>query len=175
MLDESLSDSIAKRSAIDRAIMKAPFLFLSLLTGCLLSIATTIVVAEPNEQVQKALVIYRIGEARVPVVLRDEYAVMLINDGDREQPSPRYIFARLSTRTVLDTKDLSQFRHVLSRLPKGSTVFEYDSCTVRRAWGLTEGQVSNFEESLSDLGLLLGEDRHITCYCEPEMARELER
>ena len=155
--------------------MKAPFLYLSLLAGCLLSIATEIAIAEPNDRVQEALVIFRISEAKVPVVLRDEYAVMLINDGDREEPSPRYIFARLSTRTVLETKDLSEFRFVLSRLPKGSTVFEYDSCTVRRAWGLTEGQVTDFEESLSDLGLLLGEDRRITCYCEPEMARELER
>lgn len=115
---------------------------------------------------QKAVVLFRIGE--VPVELRkgDKFAVMLVNDGGEDDPSPRYILALAESRTVVDTKDLSLFKAVLSKIPKGSTIFEYDSCSVPRSWGLKEAQVEAYTALFKDLGLKISEDPRITCYCE---------
>ncbi len=85
----------------------------------------------------KAVVLFRIGA--VPVELRegDKFAVMLVNDGGEDDPSPRYILALAESRTVLDTKDLNLFKSILSKIPKGTTIFEYDSCTVPNGTGLS--------------------------------------
>lgn len=115
---------------------------------------------------QKAVVLFRIGE--VPVELRegDKFAVMLVNDGGEEDPIPRYILALAESRTVLDTKDLSLFKSVLSKIPKGTTIFEYDSCSVPRSWGLEEAQIEAYTAVFKDLELTVSEDPRITCYCE---------
>ena len=115
---------------------------------------------------QKAVVLFRIGE--VPLELRegDKYAVMLVNDGDENAPSPRFILALAESRTVLDTKDINLFKSVLSKIPKGNTIYEYDSCTVRRSYGLTAAQIGAYTAIFKELGLKVSEEPRITCYCE---------
>lgn len=115
------------------------------------------------------LILYRIGDVPVEMLKGDEFGVMLINDGggeEEEEPSPRYILALAGSRTVLDTKDLGLFRELLKRIPEGSVIFRYDSCSVPRAWGLNEKQISDFQDSFKKQGLSLSEDPRITCYCE---------
>jgi hypothetical protein len=114
----------------------------------------------------KPVVLFRIGD--VPVELRegDKFAVMLVNDGGEDDPSPRYILALAESRTVLDTKDRSLFKSVLSKTPKGTTIFEYDSCTVPRSWGLKKSQIEAYKALFKELGLKVSEDPRITCYCE---------
>jgi hypothetical protein len=114
----------------------------------------------------KPLIVYRIGD--VPVEMRegDEYGVMLVNDGGEENSSPRYIVAIAKTRTVVDTKDLELFKAIMERIPKGSTIFEYGSCTVPRSWGLTENHFKTYNEIFSGLGLTLSDEPRTTCYCD---------
>lgn len=109
---------------------------------------------------------FRVGEVPVELHEGDKYAVMLVNDGGEDSPSPRYILALAESRTVLDTKDLNLFKSVLSKIPKGTTIFEYDSCTVPRSWGLKAAQFDAYTAIFKDLGLKVSEDRRITCYCE---------
>ena len=131
----------------------------------LISIAAMLI-PSANAKEPKPLVLYRIGE--VPVEMRDgdKFGVMLVNDGWEEDPSPRYIVAIAETRTVVDTKDIDLFKAIIKRIPKGSTVFEYGSCTVPRYWGLKDEHFKAYNEVFSELGVTLSEEPRITCYCE---------
>lgn len=119
-----------------------------------------------NAKEPKPLIIYRIGDVPVEMRESDEFGVMLINDGGEDAPSPRYILAISSMRTVIDTKDFELFKTLLKRIPKGSTVFEYGSCTVPRSWGLTDKHFSIFEGAFTESGLAISKESRITCYCE---------
>lgn len=113
------------------------------------------------------LVLYWIGT--VPVEMRDgdEYGVMLVNDGGGEEnPTPRYIFAVATSRTVVETNDLDLFRTLVGRVPKGTTIFSYGSCSMPRSWGLKEEHFEAFDNVFKDLGLILSGDQRITCYCD---------
>lgn len=114
----------------------------------------------------KPLILYRIGD--VPVEMRegDKYGVLLVNDGWEEDPSPRYIVAIAETRTVVDTKDIELFKAIMKRIPKGSTVFEYGSCTVPRSWGLKDEHIKAYNDIFTELGVTVSEEPRITCYCE---------
>lgn len=114
---------------------------------------------------KKPLIIYRIVKD-CPIILKDEYGVMLLNDGWENNPSPRYIFARLSTRTILVTKDLAEFKHALSRLPKGTVIHSYGSCTVPRSHGLKQEHFDAYDAVFKKLKLKISEEPRITCYCK---------
>jgi len=131
-----------------------------------LSSIAAILISSATAKEPKPLIFYRIGD--VPVEMRegDKYGVMLVNDGWEEDPSPRYIIAIAATRTVVDTKDIELFKAIVKRIPKGSTVFEYGSCTVPRSWGLKEEHFNAYNEVFTELGLTVSEEPRTTCYCE---------
>ena len=109
------------------------------------------------------------------VILEDDYGIMLINDGNERQPSPRYILGIRASRTVLDTRDLRVFRAALGTLPKGTRLIPYDSCTVSRSHGLSASNHSEFTKAVNDAALIVDEEaRRITCYCEALEGRRAE-
>lgn len=114
----------------------------------------------------KPLVLYRIGDVPVEMRNSDKYGVMLVNEGGEKDPSPRYIVAIAETRTVVDTKDIELFKAIIKRIPKGTTVFEYGSCTVPRYWGLKDEHFKAYNEVFSEFGVTVSEEQRITCYCE---------
>ena len=134
----------------------------------MLALATiaSVLICSANAKEPKPLILYRIGD--VPVEMRegDKYGVMLVNDGGEDDPSPRYIVAIARTRTVVDTKDVELFKAIVKRIPKGSRIFEYGSCTVPRSWGLKEEHFSAYKGVFPELGLVVSEEPRITCYCE---------
>ena len=120
-------------------------------------------------------VIFRIGE--VPVKLRDDYGVMLINAGNETRPSPRFLIAMNRGRTLMETADLAIAAQALKLIPKGSSIRWYDSCSVPRSWGLPDNLREDLEAAIKRAGLKLLEDPDITCYCEqpaPPAAPEYE-
>lgn len=119
------------------------------------------VAADPSEP----LVIYWIGRVPVELAGGDPVAVMLINAGSEEKPIPRYIVALAKGRTVVDTRELDLFRSVLERIPTGTEVFRYDSCTVPRSWGLLEEHFAAYEAVFKELDIKLSAETRITCYC----------
>jgi hypothetical protein len=112
------------------------------------------------------MILYRIVD-KVPVKLRkeDRYGVMLINDGDRENPSPRYILAIAASRTLVDTKDLQTFEDALAKIPKGAVIHTYDSCSCPRSFGLNATQWARYEALFIKHGLKRAAEERITCYC----------
>jgi hypothetical protein len=100
------------------------------------------------------------------VILKDEYGYMLVNEGGEEHPQPRYILGIRSTGKVTDTKDIDVFAKALSTIPKGTTIFEYDSCTVSRSWGLNENEIVKLNKAIKRAGLRISSKKQITCYCE---------
>lgn len=112
------------------------------------------------------IVLYRLGE--VPFELRegDRYGIMLVNRGGESAPRAEYILANRATRQVLRTEDFAAFKTELAKLPKGTKVARYDSCTVSRSWGLSEKELAAFETLLRQSGLSVDEDFRITCYCK---------
>lgn len=100
------------------------------------------------------------------VALEDPRGTMLINDGTEEHPIPRYIIGIKSSRTLIDTRDLSTFRSALQTLQEPQDVFLYDSCTMPRSWGLTDAQKNEFRESFALSGHTLRDEvKRTTCYC----------
>lgn len=100
------------------------------------------------------------------IVLEDRYGVLLVNDGDEKTPVPRYILGIQSSRTILDTRDRSEFARALQGIRKGSRVIRYDSCTVPRSYGLTGKQLADFEKMIRDADLIMPRNvARITCYC----------
>jgi hypothetical protein len=113
------------------------------------------------------LIIYNInaGSAKMPIPLDTAYGIMLANDGDEKKPKPRYIVAFRKARRVVDTHSLLEFKKALSKIPKGTIVSRYDSCTISRSWGLKRAQVAAYERSLRMAGLKISKWPRITCYC----------
>ena len=114
------------------------------------------------------IILYTIkaGAFGVPVPLEDNYGILLVNDGDEKQPKPRFILGCRKRKSLLDTHDIRQFKAALSTIPMGSTVYQYDSCTVSRSWGLRGKTFDQFNATLSSRRLRVLKDRRTTCYCE---------
>lgn len=101
-----------------------------------------------------------------PFILhKDKYGVVLYNDGSEDHPVARYILAFQSTREIVHTSDFTTFRQALTRVPRGSIVGSYDTCSISRAYGLPSSVVSQFEKALSEAGVKVEEDGRIVCYC----------
>ena len=100
-----------------------------------------------------------------PFILKDEYGVVLANEGGEEAPTPRYILAQQRTKEIMNTTDFAVFEAALSKVPRGSTVGRYDTCSVPRAWGLPDAVVEQFKSALRNQNLsVVTEDRSV-CYC----------
>ena len=100
-----------------------------------------------------------------PFVLWDECGVVLVNDGNEEKPVARYIFACQKTREIVDTKDFAVFKEALSRVPKGTVVGMYDTCSVPRWYGLSEAEIAKFHKAITRAGLKMNSETTVVCYC----------
>lgn len=98
-----------------------------------------------------------------PFVLQEEFGVVLYNGGSEAQPVACYILACQSTRNMINTDDFSLFQETLLKIPRGTVVGRYDTCSVPRAYGLPETVVIQFGEALIKAGLTI-ENRSV-CYC----------
>jgi len=112
------------------------------------------------------LVLYWVDRVPIEMEGTDEYGIMLVNNGGEENPTPRYILGIAATKTLVDTQDLEIFKLALSKVPRGSTVYWYGTCTVPRYWGLSEEQIGGFRRTIKEAGLILSEEDRVTCYCE---------
>ena len=101
-----------------------------------------------------------------PFVLhKDEYGVVLYNDGTEEKPVARYIFACQGTREVLNTADFAAFQQALAKISRWSTVGSYDTCSVPRSHGLPQNVIRQFAQALTDAGLEVETEDRVVCYC----------
>lgn len=101
-----------------------------------------------------------------PFILHhDDFGVVLYNDGSEDNPVPCYIIAFQSTRDIVRTGDFAAFKHALTRVPKGSVIGRYDTCSVPRAYGLPSSVVMQFEQALTDAGVKVEKDARHVCYC----------
>lgn len=101
-----------------------------------------------------------------PVSLRsDDFGVVLYNDGLEDAPVARYILAFQKTREIVHTDDFAAFKLALSRVPRGSTIGRYDTCSVPRSYGLPESVVTDFQQALTDAGLRVETEARLVCYC----------
>ena len=100
-----------------------------------------------------------------PFILKDEYGVVLANDGGEEAPSPRYILAQQATKEITNTTDFAVFAAALENVPIGATVGRYDTCSMPRAWGLPDSVIKQFEAALKLRNLVVVTDNRGVCYC----------
>jgi hypothetical protein len=95
----------------------------------------------------------------------DAYGVVLYNDGSEAKPQARYIFASQRTREIVNTDDLTVFKQALAKVPRGTKVGCYDTCTMPRSYGLPQQIISRFYQALTKAGLTLEEETRRVCYC----------
>lgn len=103
-----------------------------------------------------------------PVVLVDDYGLMLINEdigGQNQKPQPRFIVACKNSRRLVDTQDLKIAALALSTIPTGSRIRWYDSCTMPRSYGLPASVYHDFHAAIKNSGLIILDEPNITCYC----------
>ena len=100
-----------------------------------------------------------------PFILKDEYGVVLANEGGEEAPSPRYILAQQRNKEITNTTDFAVFVAALTKVPRGSTVGRYDKCSVPSAWGLPDAVIDQFESALRDRNLAVVTEGRGVCYC----------
>ena len=81
------------------------------------------------------------GNIRPFVLHDDEYGVVLYNDGTEDKPVAHYIFACQSTRQIVHTGDFAIWQQAVAKIPRGSTVGSYDTCSVPRSYGLPEAAI----------------------------------
>ncbi|WP_050027213.1 hypothetical protein [Verrucomicrobium sp. BvORR034] len=100
-----------------------------------------------------------------PFLLRDPYEVLLMNDGTEEAPKARYVVAERATRRITDTYDYAEYLREIQRIPPGSVVGWFDTCSVPRAYGLPDAVKLACESALSAAGLQVETDGRGVCYC----------
>jgi hypothetical protein len=110
------------------------------------------------------------GDHVEPFTLRDNdhYGVVLYNSRMDGQPDARYIVAFQGSREIVHTDDFVVFKAALARIPRGSVIGRYDTCTLRRAYGLPDSIKSQFEKALGGAGLRVEEDARTVCYCRDQ-------
>ncbi len=107
----------------------------------------------------------------VPLVLKDDYGVMLVNTGNPENPSPLYILGILKEKRVFATRDRTAFEAALKAIPKGSRVQRYDKCTTSFSDGLSGGERVTFDRLVRRSGgppEAKSDEWDITCTCRSE-------
>ena len=117
--------------------------------------------------VDDAFIIYRIHSS-VPVVLVDDFGIMLINKGNEDEnqkPHPRFIVACRSGRKLTDTEDPQIAALALAAIPEGSQIRWYDSCTMPRSFGLPDSVSNDLRAAIKRSKLTLLKEPNITCYC----------
>jgi hypothetical protein len=100
-----------------------------------------------------------------PFILQDEYGVILANNGEVESPTPRYILACNSTKRIVDTNDFKVFLTEVNQIPRNSTIGRYDTCSIPRAYGLSNDVCHGFVKALTDRGLIIETECRGVCYC----------
>ncbi|MGC4014351.1 MAG: hypothetical protein QM755_07525 [Luteolibacter sp.] len=105
------------------------------------------------------------SDHQAPFILHGECGVVLVNAGDEVHPKPRYILGRQSTREIVDTVDPEMFRSALGKIPAGTAVRRYETCSMPRCHGLSEEQVEEFKKSVTDAGLVMESQVTPVCYC----------
>ena len=103
-----------------------------------------------------------------PFVLHeDDYGTVLYNDGTYDRPAARYILAFQNTCEIVHTSDFAEFKRALAKVPRGSAIGLFDTCSVPRTAGLPEAVTAQFKKALSDAGLRVIDTRGV-CYCPNE-------
>ena len=112
------------------------------------------------------LYVFHQAKSRKPILaeLTTDYGFMVINIGSEEQPKARYRLGCRLAATIQDFDTLSTFVAALAKLPKGSVLHQYDKCTIPTSWGIDFNH-SNFAATCERLGLVLAEERQMTCTC----------
>lgn len=100
-----------------------------------------------------------------PFVLREDYGVLLLNEGGEVAPKPLYILAFQKTKEIFRSHDLEEFKAELAKVPKGAVVGRFETCTMPRSWGLPEEQRKTFRNALDERELVIEVDGRIVCYC----------
>lgn len=105
------------------------------------------------------------GDHDAPFVLTDDYGTPLINPGGEDHPEARYVLACRSTGKILATRDFGEFTTALVKLPPGTSVRRYETCSVPRSYGLSQGLIQRFEEAFPAAGLRINPEISSVCYC----------
>lgn len=100
-----------------------------------------------------------------PFLLQEPYGTMLFNEGEK-QPKPRYVLASRAKKTVFSTYNFNEFKKALAKLPRGSKIRHYDSCTVSQSYGLKQSTIDAYEALPKQLKLKVVSEPNITCVCE---------
>lgn len=107
------------------------------------------------------------GSKNVPVILEDDYAAMLINEGDAKNPKVKYVLAVAKKKKVVSFTDVRQFKLSADiEVPKTFELRPYDACTTSLNSGLSETEKEEFEKVLKKHSTAKPSPTHITCSCE---------
>ena len=98
-----------------------------------------------------------------PFVLKGDYGVVLYNAGSDSEPIACFVVAMQATRTIIHTTDYQIFKDAIARIPRGSTVANFHTCSMPMSHGLLDEDINKFESVLSGAELIITDEE--VCYC----------
>ncbi len=101
----------------------------------------------------------------IPVILKDDYGIMIFNEGDESNPIARYELSKQKENTILEFENFDNLLKSISNLPKGSKIAIYDKCTIPTYYGLKSFSEEKLVNFCIELELVIADHRKITCTC----------
>lgn len=101
----------------------------------------------------------------IPVILRNDYGIMIFNEGDESNPIARYELSDQKARSIEMFRTYDELKTALSKIPKNSKIDIYDKCTVPTFYGLNNFSEKDLINYCRSLGLIISDRRFITCTC----------
>jgi len=106
-------------------------------------------------------------EAYRAFILEDDYGYVVLNDGTKDAPKPRYILGSQSEGTVIHYTAKKEFLAAVAKIPEGATLREYAKCLAPLSWGLNEEQLvyKDVSKIAKEKGIKFIEDSKLHCNC----------
>jgi hypothetical protein len=108
------------------------------------------------------------SDNKIPVVLQNDYGIMIFNEGDESNPVARYELSDQKSRTIKTFRAYDELKTALSKIPKNSKIDIYDKCCVPTFYGLKDFSEEDLINFCKSSGLIISDRRFITCTCPLE-------
>jgi hypothetical protein len=100
-----------------------------------------------------------------------DYGMMIWDDKWENDPT-RYELFFQKEKMAFKTTDLEALKKELAKIPAGSRLYMYDTCTVSQRNGFSPTRMNEIEDRCKELGLTMVDGHHedfkghTICYCE---------
>lgn len=120
---------------------------------------------EPQKVVLHSITRTGAGASAAELILKDDYGFVLLNAGDVKNPVLKIIFGSKKDNRVEVAATWPEAEKIIAKIPAGSLIFEYDTCTMPRSYGLPEETREKLSALFAGAKIKVSHEKRLTCYC----------